>query len=127
MRFRRKLRYKFDVFVWIDINALAGIAVAPTSEVITFVGISTVVYPFAITFVVFALDIAIFEITTFASGDAYGIGLHIKAGRYGGVASDDDGALPMSEEGYDLKTLFGEVSPDECVLSDEDDIKEKED
>ena len=43
--------------------------------------------------------------------------------------SDDDGALPMSEEGYDLNTLFGEVSPDECVLSDEneDDINDKED
>lgn len=42
---------------------------------------------------------------------------------------DTDDVMPMSEEGYDLKTLFGEVSPDECVLSDEDedDIKDKED
>jgi hypothetical protein len=42
---------------------------------------------------------------------------------------DTDDVMPMSEEGYDLKTLFGEVSPDECVLSDEneDDINDKED
>lgn len=47
----------------------------------------------------------------------------------------DDDAVPnpMDEEGYDIETLFGEISPEECVLSDEnydedyDEVKDKED